>query len=476
MSTTTQTPPGSAADSAKGNKQLSLDELYLEAGHHQVNLGAKKIHAKRIPGKFRNLKWFAASLYILFFIGPYFRWEGRQAVLFNVPERQYHLFELTLWPQDVWILSLALLTFFLALYAATAMAGRVFCGTFCWMTVWTDVYTWIEEKMEGSPPQRRALDSAPWGARKLAIKTGKTLVFLLLGVATGVTFTSYFIDAGDLWRRYLSLRGPVEIWVTPLPFVIGTYLGVGIMREQFCFWLCPYARIQSAMQDSETIIPTYDVRRGEPRGRHKDGDCIDCHLCVGVCPTGVDIRDGMQEGCIMCALCIDACNSVMRKVDKPEGLIRYGSLDEFLGLPVVPLYKRPRIIMYAILLASTLSGIVWGLTHLGAVQLNVIHERQPLYVMLSDGGVQNKYTLRIVNKSDTTLNLRFAVSDLPGAVLVSPDAAVRVAPGRVLPLNATVRMPRSRAGKGSVKVEFHVLDSATGAFITETESRFIGPG
>ncbi len=475
MSTKTQTQPGSAADSVKGNKQLSLDELYQEVGHHQVNLGAKKIHAKRIPGKFRNIKWLASSLYILFFIGPFFRWQGRQAVLFNIPERQYHLFGLTLWPQDVWILSLALLTFFLVLYAATAIAGRVFCGTFCWMTVWIDVYTWIEEKMEGSPPQRRALDIAPWGARKLAIKGGKTLIFLLLGVATGVTFTAYFIDVFDLWRRYLTLRGPVEIWVAPLPFIIGTYFGVGVMREQFCFWLCPYARIQAAMQDSETIIPTYDVKRGEPRGRHKDGDCIDCHLCVGVCPTGVDIRDGMQEGCIMCALCIDACDSVMRKVDKPEGLIRYASLEEILGRPVVPMYKRPRVIVYAVFISLTLSGIVWGLTHLGAVQLNVIHERQPLYVMLSDGGVQNKYTLRIVNKSDKPLNLKFAVADLPGAVLAYQDGVVHVAPGKVLPLNATVRVPRSQVGKEAMKIEFHVLDSATGAFITETEGRFIGP-
>jgi hypothetical protein len=173
MSNTTQTPPGSAADSAKRNKQLSLDELYQEVGQHQVNLGAKKIHAKRIPGKFRNIKWMASSLYILFFIGPFFRWQGRQAVLFDIPERQYHLFGLTLWPQDIWILSLALLTFFLVLYAATAVAGRVFCGTFCWMTVWVDVYTWIEEKMEGSPPQRRLLDSAQWGGAEAGHKRGQ---------------------------------------------------------------------------------------------------------------------------------------------------------------------------------------------------------------------------------------------------------------------------------------------------------------
>lgn len=475
MSNMTQATLGKAPDPVKGEEPQSLDELYLEVRHHQVNLGAKKIHAKRMPGKFRTLKWMASSLYLFFFFGPFIRWEGGQAILFDIQNRKYHLFGLTLWPQDVWILALALLTFFLTLYAATAIVGRVFCGTFCWQTVWVDVYTWIEEKMEGSPPQRRALDSAPWSARKLAIKGGKTVIFLLLGVATGVTFTSYFVDVFSLWRDYFALRGPIEIWVTPLPFIIGTYLGVGIMREQFCFWLCPYARIQGSMQDTDTIIPAYDMKRGEPRGRLSKGDCIDCHLCVGVCPTGVDIRDGNQEGCIMCALCIDACNSVMKKVNKPEGLIRYASLEELLGHPVVPLYKRPRVIIYSVLIACTLSGIAWGLTHLGAVQLNVIHERQPLYVMMSDGGIQNKYTLKIINKSDQPLNVKIILSELPGGVLEYQDGVVHVEPGKVLPLNVTVHVPHAQVGKEAMKLEFHVVDNATGAFITETESRFIGP-
>ncbi len=475
MSNAIQTPLGKALDPVIRKGPPSLEELYQEVHTHQVNLGAKKIHAKRMPGKFRTLKWLASSIYLFFFIGPFIRWEGGQAILFDIQNRKYHLFGLTLWPQDVWILALALLTFFLSLYAATAIAGRVFCGTFCWQTVWVDVYTWIEEKMEGSPSQRRALDSAPWGARKLAVKGGKTLIFLLLGAATGVTFTSYFVDVFSLWRDYLALRGPAEIWIVPLTFTVGTYFGVGIMREQFCFWLCPYARIQGSMQDTDTIVPTYDMKRGEPRGRLKTGDCIDCHLCVGVCPTGVDIRDGNQEGCIMCALCIDACNSVMKKVGKPEGLIRYASLEEMIGHPVVPLYKRPRVIIYAVLIVSTLSGIAWGLSHLGTVQLNVIHERQPLYVTLSDGSIQNKYTLKIVNKSDHPLNIKIALSHLPGAILVYQDGVVHVEPAKVLPLNVTVHMPRAQVKDQAMKIEFHVIDNATGAFITETESRFIGP-
>lgn len=177
----------------------------------------------------------------------------------------------------------------------------------------------------------------------------------------------------------------------------------------------------------------------------------------------------------MCALCIDACNSVMKKVNKPEGLIRYASLEELLGHPVVPLYKRPRVIIYSVLIACTLSGIAWGLTHLGAVQLNVIHERQPLYVMMSDGGIQNKYTLKIINKSDQPLNVKIILSELPGGVLEYQDGVVHVEPGKVLPLNVTVHVPHAQVGKEAMKLEFHVVDNATGAFITETESRFIGP-
>ncbi len=233
MSNTTHTATERASDDIKGDEPLSLDELYRESSHHQVNLGAKKIHAKRMPGKFRAFKWKVASLYLFYFIGPFIRWEGGQAILFDIQNRKYHIFGLTLWPQDIWILALALLTFFLSLYVVTAVAGRLFCGTFCWQTVWVDVYTWIEEKMEGSPAQRRALDSAPWDARKLAIKGGKTLIFLLIGVATGVTFTSYFVDVFDLWHRYFSLQGPIEIWVAPLPFIVGTYLGVGINRRRW---------------------------------------------------------------------------------------------------------------------------------------------------------------------------------------------------------------------------------------------------
>lgn len=475
MSNTIQTPSGNFYDPAKGKEPLSLDELYSEVVHHQINLGAKKIHAKRMPGKFRTLKWMASSLYLFFFFGPFIRWEGAQAILFDIQNRKYHLFGFTLWPQDVWVLALALLTFFLMLYAATAVWGRVFCGTFCWQTVWVDVYTWIEEKMEGSPARRRELDNVPWGARKLAIKSGKTVIFLLLGIATGVAFTSYFVDVFSLWGDYFAFRGPIEIWVVPFTFTVGTYFGVGIMREQFCFWLCPYARIQGAMQDTDTIIPTYDVKRGEPRGRQKKGDCIDCHLCVGVCPTGIDIRDGNQEGCIMCALCIDACNSVMVKVGKPEGLIRYSSLEEMLGHPVVPPQKRPRVIIYAVLIASTLSGIAWGFTHLGAVQLNVIHERQPLYVTLSDGSIQNKYTLKIINKSDKALDVKITLSELPGAIYANQGQVVHVGPGKVLPLSVTVHVPRALVKKEAMEIEFHVIDGATGAFITETESRFIGP-
>ncbi len=401
---------------------IGLDQLYDEADYWHVNLGESKIHAKRMPGRFRRLKWMASSLYLIFFLFPYLRWGERQAILFDIPNRKSHIFGFTFWPQDYWMLSLVLLILAIGLFFATTVVGRIFCGYFCWQTVWVDIYTLIEEKLEGTPRARIALDSAPWSLRKLRIKVFKHLVFLFISAVTGVTFTSYFIDVRDLWRYYLDLEGPVYIWSVPFIFMVGSYGGVAIMREQFCFWLCPYARIQGVMIDLQTIMPTYDYNRGEERSRvgtQKDGggDCIDCSLCIAVCPTGVDIRSGLQEGCITCALCIDACDTVMKKVHRPTGLIGYRSLTELHGGRIAPWYKRGRIIVYSSIIAIALGGIIFGMTRMGGVSMTIIHERQPLFVRLSDGSIQNRYELKMVNKSDKKLFLTVNISGLKEARL-----------------------------------------------------------
>ncbi len=461
----------------------SLDQFYSELSYWHVNMGEESVHAKRIPGKYRRIKWTTASLYLLFFFAPFLRWEGRQALLFDIPQRKYYLFSITIWPQDIWMLSILLMTFFISLFVATTIAGRVFCGYICCQTVSTDIFTWIEEKLEGQPPARRAMDKAPWTGKKVGIKLAKHSIFLFLSLLTGVAFTAYFIDVYDLWQKYLSLQGPIYIWTVPAVFLIAFYINAGFLREQVCFWLCPYARIQGVMADPETILPTYDYHRGEPRGRLKKGstssqvhgDCVDCHLCVAVCPTGIDIRNGQQEGCITCALCLDACDTIMCKVNKPKGLIRYMSLNELNGKPTVPLFKRARVLFYSTLLLCAFLGIGYGLTHLSPLDLMVIHDRQPLYVRLSDGSIQNKYTLKVINKTDTDMEVKVSIQGIKKGVLVVPSRVFKIAAGKVKPVQLFLKARPEDIGKGSVPIFFHVRSLTQPGMKKTYQSSFIGP-
>ncbi|MDX8397643.1 MAG: cytochrome c oxidase accessory protein CcoG [Mariprofundaceae bacterium] len=397
------------------NKQSKIADIYTETLHHNVNAGGETIHAKRMTGRFRSYKWYASALYVLFFITPYLRWEGGQAILFDIPHRQFHFWSLTIWPQDIWMLSLLLILLAISLFAATAIAGRIWCGYFCFQTIWTDWFTWIEDKVEGSPMQRRRLDAAAWTLHKIKLKFFKHSLWIAISIITGVTFTSYFTDVYGLWHSYFTLTAALTAWVVLAVIFLFTYIFAGFMREQVCFWLCPYARIQSVMVDKDTEMPTYDIARGEPRGKlHSEnsdqrGDCIDCHLCVGVCPTGVDIRNGMSEGCITCGMCIDACDSIMDKVDRPRGLIRYASRKEMDGESLPTLFKRPRVVSYSIVLLLATIGIIYGLTHIPPVELSIIHERQPLFIQMSDGSIKNRYTIKAVNKTAMDLPMRVRI-------------------------------------------------------------------
>jgi cytochrome c oxidase accessory protein FixG len=471
---------------ASRSSGAAIDEIYAEAEHWEVNTGGETIHAKRIPGKWRRIKWIASSVWVIFFFGPYLQWNGKQAVLFDIPNRQYHLFGATVLPQDFWMLSLLLLFFAILLAVATALAGRVYCGYFCFQTVWTDVFTWIEERLEGTPPQRRKLDKARADARKIRIKLTKHALWLLIGFFTGFSFIAWFYGAGSLWRDFFVGQANVAVYASVALFTFGTYLLAGWLREQVCFWLCPYARIQGVMLDKTTVVPTYDVARGEPRGRVKKGDagdkrttgdCVDCNQCVAVCPTGVDIRNGQQEGCITCGLCIDACDAVMDKVGRPRGLVRYASLDELEGKPVKPMAQRPRVWVYTGILAIALAGITYGLSSMEAIDLNVLHERAPLYVQLSDGSIQNKYTLKILNKSDEDLELTLSADSSVPMTLVGAEELITAGHGRVTPAVVFVKIKRSDLREESVPVTFHATtELPSGAEISaERESAFFGP-
>lgn len=461
---------------------VQTNKTDFASDYWHVNAGNKKIHAARIKGRFATLKKLSGALWLLFFLLPYARWDGRQALMFDISGRKFYIFSATIWPQDIWMLALLLVLLAITLFAVTAIAGRVFCGYFCFQTVWTDLFTYIEGKIEGPPQKRIALDNAPWSLKKLLIKLPKHFLWLVISVLTGITFTLYFDDAYFLWHSFLTLNAPPVAWFVVGLFTAGTYILAGYMREQVCFWLCPYARIQGVMCDKDTLLPTYDYGRGEPRGKinrdkskNKKGDCVDCNLCVAVCPTGVDIRQGQQEGCITCGLCIDACNFMMDKVSKPGGLIRYSSLDEMEGIIQPPLYKRPRVILYSFILSGAFLGILYGLTNIKTIDLSVIHERQPLFVRLSNGSIQNKYSLKLVNRMGKDVNVKVVATGPEGLTLSGIKKNILMKLGKVTPVTAFIKIPFASLNDDITPVRFSVINSRTDELYKEYESMFVSP-
>jgi cytochrome c oxidase accessory protein FixG len=474
-------------DQQQANRQKSVDELYAEAEHWHLNTGEETIHAKRMGGKWRNIKWLSAAVWIIYFLGPYLQWEGRQAVLFDIPNRQFHILSATILPQDFWMLALTLLFFALLLAVATAMAGRIYCGFFCFQTVWTDVFTWLEDKLEGAPAKRRKLEKGPLDFNKLRIKVTKHSIWLVISVLTGISFVAWFYDSFQLWRDLFTMNASAVAYGTIALFTAGTYVLAGYMREQACFWLCPYARIQGVMIDKTTVVPTYDFHRGEPRGRIKKGeseeerttgDCVDCKQCIAVCPTGVDIRHGQQEGCIMCALCIDACDEVMEKIGRPKGLIRYESYEAMENQQKPkPFWLRPRVWVYGGIMSAALLGILIGLSTLDALELKVIHARQPLFVLQSDGSIQNKYTLKILNKTVDDIPVKISATGPNGLVLVvDGEQEVLARHSKVTPRTVFVRVPKENLESETSPILFQIEGESGGKQLKgKRESVFIGP-
>ena len=463
---------------------IDTSAIYDDVADWHVNTGGEKVVAKRLKGRFRLRKWMGMSVWSLFFLVPYLRWDGQQAILFDIPDRQFRFFDLTVFPQDIWMLSLTLLFFAILLAAVTSVAGRVFCGYFCFQTVWTDIYTFIETRLEGDTPQKaRKFKQAPWHFDKTWRVLTKHSLWIAIALLTGFSFAAWFTDVYQLWGDVFTLQAPMPVWVSLAVFGVFTYGFAGFMREQVCFWLCPYARLQGVMYDQDTVLPAYDAERGEPRGKLKKGQvddskgsCIDCKVCVAVCPTGIDIRKGQQEGCITCGLCIDACDSIMDKTDQPRGLIRYASYKELHhDQHVLPMYKRPRVIIYGLILLLALSGIIYGFTTLSPTEFKVIHDRAPLFVRLSDGSIQNKYTLKLLNKTQQPITVRYQISGLEGASLHGMDEEVMIEPGRVIPVTALVRAPESAIEDGLAPIAFSAEVLEQPQLNTTYESMFMGP-
>ncbi|MGD2056376.1 MAG: cytochrome c oxidase accessory protein CcoG, partial [Gammaproteobacteria bacterium] len=368
----------------------------------------EKIFPREVHGIYARLRVLGVlGLLGLYYLVPWMRWDGQQAVLLDLPARKFHIFSLTLWPQDFIYLTFLLIIAGLTLFFVTALVGRIWCGYACPQTVWTEAFLWIERKVEGDRMKQQKLDALPMNAHKLRIKATKHILWLLFAAWTGFTFVGYFTPITDLGQRLLTFDlGPWEtFWI--LFYGFATYGNAGWMREQVCKYMCPYARFQSAMFDKDTLIISYIPERGEPRGSRKRsvdykaqglGDCIDCTLCVQVCPTGIDIRNGLQYECIACSACIDACDDVMDRMGYPKGLIKYTTEHEMRGGKSHIL--RPRILIYATILLTIMSVFAYSFGQRSPLGLDVIRDRNRLYRETDEGKIENVYVLKILNMDD----------------------------------------------------------------------------
>jgi cytochrome c oxidase accessory protein FixG len=448
----------------------------------QLYARRQKVYPREVHGLFALLRTTAVIVLLGLYYGlPWVRWGDRQAVLFDLPERKFHIFGLTIWPQDFFYLSALLIIAALSLFFFTALAGRLWCGYACPQTVWTEVFLWIERRIEGSRSQQMKRDSAPWTPRKLAVKSSKHFVWIVFSLWTGYTFVGYFTPIVELAGKIGSLTtGPWEtFWV--LFYGFATYGNAGWLREQVCIYMCPYARFQSAMFDRDTLIISYDPGRGEPRGSRKRGteprelglgDCIDCTLCVQVCPTGIDIRDGLQYQCIGCAACIDACNDVMDRMGYRPGLIRYTTEHALEG--VCTRLVRPRMAVYAALLVALTGAVLLGLLHRNLIELHVIGDRNALYRETGDGWIENVYTLRLLNKDNVGHVFRIDGDGIEGMRLVNDAGDVSLAPGEVVSFVVRVQADPAVLSHRSSRLQIRASALDDDGLVDVEEARFLG--
>ena len=432
----------------------------------------EQIYPREAKGRYATWRWVCVWLTQLAFYGlPWLSWNGRQALLFDLTTRKFYIFGVVLWPQDFIYLAALLIICAYLLFLVTAIAGRVWCGFACPQTVYTEIFLWVERRIEGTRSARMALDKQGPSWRKAAKKTAKHLAWGAIALWTGFTFVGYFTPIKELAHSVTTFNfGPWE-WFWVLFYSLATYGNAGWLREQVCKYMCPYARFQSAMFDQDTLIITYDAKRGEPRGalskkagnNAKLGDCIDCTLCVQVCPTGIDIRNGLQYECIGCAACVDACNSVMDKVDRPRGLVRYSTdhamENNFNSQQIRRRAMRPRVLIYSSILALIIIAVCTSLFLRTPLKMDVIRDRGSMGREVEDGMIENVYRLQIMNTSEQRQHFRISVAGLPGLTLLTRDE-VMLEPTETLGWPIRLRAPPGAGKKGSNKItiELQSLD------------------
>jgi cytochrome c oxidase accessory protein FixG len=465
----------------------------VEAVEQSLYEVRKKIYPRAVHGLWARWRWSLVwATQIVFYGLAWLEWNGRQAVLFDLAARKFYVFGLVLWPQDVVYLTVLLILAALSLFLFTAIAGRLWCGYACPQTVYTEIFLWIERKIEGDRAARMKLDAAPASARKMGLKAAKHGAWIALSLWTGFTFVGYFTPIRDLLHATATLDfGPWEaFWI--LFYGFATYGNAGWMREQVCKYMCPYARFQSAMFDSDTLVITYDAQRGEPRGsrgRKADpaelglGSCVDCNICVQVCPTGIDIREGLQYECIGCAACIDGCDQVMDKMGYPRGLIRYSTENALAQgwswQRILARTFRPRVLAYgSILVAITIAGSV-ALWLRVPLKVDVIRDRTSLAREVEGGRIENVYRLQVMNTEESPRRVKLAVQGpaiLSGLEILADTPVLELAPTETRIFPVRVRAQTS-ARRGAQPIEIVVTtDGGDGKPLTVREkSRFLVP-
>ena len=471
----------------------------------------KKVFPKRAEGRFRRLKWIIMAITLgIYYITPWLRWDRGpyapdQAVLVDMAHRRFYFFFIEIWPQEFFYVAGLLVMAGVGLFLVTSVVGRAWCGYACPQTVWTDLFVWVERFIEGDRNARIKLDAAPMGFDKLRKRVVKHAIWLVIAVATGGAWIFYFADAPSLLSDFIAFKAPFIAYGTVAVLTFTTYTLGGLMREQVCIYMCPWPRIQAAMLDEDSLVVTYNDWRGEPRSRGAKkaaaagiatGDCVDCNACVAVCPTGIDIRDGQQLECITCALCIDACDQVMDKIGREKGLISYATLREYnhnLSVASDPasgkidpkrirdengrfhdivrhfdwrIFLRPRTLIYLGAWVAIGLGMLYALLARDRLELNVQHDRNPVFVTLSDGSIRNGYTVKLLNMIPEPRVVFLSLEGLPGATMSvkgieQPEGtsfAIPVEPDRLRSLQVFVTQPHRDLADGTRRFRLIVED------------------
>ncbi len=485
-----------------------VDQLDVEPVNKKENrslyAARVKIFPKRAEGFYRRLKWWIMAVTLgIYYVTPWLRWDrgphaSDQAVLVDIANRRFYFFFIEIWPQEFFYVAGLLVMAGVGLFLVTSTVGRAWCGYTCPQTVWVDLFIAVERWIEGDRNARMRLDKASWAFDKFRKRLTVHVAWLLIAIATGGAWIFYFADAPTLLRDLFTLQAAPVAYITVAVLSFTTYVFAGFMREQVCTYMCPWPRIQAAMLDEHSLTVTYNDWRGEPRSRHQKkaqteglavGDCVDCNACVAVCPMGIDIRDGQQLECITCALCIDACDSVMAKVGKPRGLIDYATLNDYqsnvAGQPAETGWRsfiRPRTFVYLALWSAIGLAMLATLLTRDRLDLNVLHDRNPIFVQLTDGAIRNGYTLKILNMKPEPRAFRLSLDGLPGAMLTvsgSTDAPASelvfdVAPAGHLSAKIFARAaPGGLAGKRT-EFTFH-LDEIGGTETDQVDAVFEAP-